>query len=414
MSGARDCAGKPDQRLVLLFAVLYFAEGAPIGLIWWGLPTILRTAGVEVSSISALSASLVLPWTLKFLWAPLVDALRGPRWNRRHWIIAAQTGMGLALVPLVFIDPARHYAWWAGLLLVHAFFAATQDVGIDALAVETVPADSRGWVNGAMQAGMLLGRSLFGGVSIVVAARWGFAAVVVPLIAVIWGTLAFVRFSSLVSPGGGRNAAEDAGQGHARRVLESLKRMVKRRSTWYGVFFALVGGAGYEAAGGLAGPYLVDHGVSGDAVGVFFSLPTVAAMLVGGLIGGRVSDRIGRVRSVTVFLLWTAGCVMALALLPAGFGAVARFGVLIALYLGIGLFTASSYALFMDLSDPEAGGTQFSAFMAATNACEAWAVWTAGQVVERSGYGPAFGLLASVSAVAVFVLVPLGRGRARI
>ena len=107
------------------FAVLYFSEGAPIGFLWWAMPTLLRAEGVALERITALTAALVLPWTLKFLWAPLVDAVRGPRWGFRHWAGAAQLGMGLALLPLLFIDPVASFGWWFALLLTHAVCAAT-------------------------------------------------------------------------------------------------------------------------------------------------------------------------------------------------------------------------------------------------------------------------------------------------
>ena len=60
------------------FAALYLSEGAPIGFLWF--------AGVSVGSITALTSLLVLPWTLKFLWAPLVDVLRPRRGGRRTWV----------------------------------------------------------------------------------------------------------------------------------------------------------------------------------------------------------------------------------------------------------------------------------------------------------------------------------------
>jgi hypothetical protein len=74
----------------LLFFSLYLSEGAPIGYLWLALPTRLRAAGVPVEQITALTSLLVLPWTFKFLVAPLVDGLRSPRWGRRHFVIASQ------------------------------------------------------------------------------------------------------------------------------------------------------------------------------------------------------------------------------------------------------------------------------------------------------------------------------------
>ena len=145
------------RRHLALFAVLYAAEGAPIGFIWWALPTVLRTADVPIARITDLTAIVLLPWVFKFLWAPLVDALRAPWFGFRAWIMTAQVTMGLALLPLLWLDPVGDFDRWRLLLLLHAFAAATQDVAVDALAINSVPAAERGRLNGAMQAGMLTG-----------------------------------------------------------------------------------------------------------------------------------------------------------------------------------------------------------------------------------------------------------------
>lgn len=88
------------QRRKFLFGLLYFSEGAPVGFIWLGLPTRLRTLDVPIEQITWLMAALILPWTLKFLWAPLVDLLRGRRRGFKHWILASQILMALSLLPL--------------------------------------------------------------------------------------------------------------------------------------------------------------------------------------------------------------------------------------------------------------------------------------------------------------------------
>jgi len=74
------------------------------------------------------------------------------------------------------------------------------------------------------------------------------------------------------------------------------------------------------------------------------------------------------------------------------------------MYFFVGAFTASSYALFMDLTDPALGATQFSAYMAATNGCESWAAWTGGRVTARLGYAPAFLGLTLVSLASLWLL----------
>lgn len=376
-----------------LFAALYFSEGGPIGLVWWALPTLLRLEGIDLRRITGLTATLVLPWTLKFLWAPLVDALRTPRWGFRAWIATAQVSMGLTILPLIWIDPATHFGWWRLCLLVHAFTAATQDVAIDALAINVVAAGDRGTLNGSMQAGMLIGRSAFGGGAILlarhVARGWIFAA----LIVCIWSSLSLVLV-----------CREPVGLLERRQPISGfvkhLRAAARRRATWLGLGFALVGAAAFEATGQLAGPYLVDRGVSQAVIGAFFGVAVVAATMVGGLVGGRLSDRWGRTRSVAYFLMGFVATIALLGALDLGGRPVPHavlLSLLSVLYAFIGLFTAASYALFMDLTDPRLGGTQFSTFMSATNACESWSGWTGGQIAGRAGYGTSFLAMCTVS-----------------
>jgi MFS transporter, PAT family, beta-lactamase induction signal transducer AmpG len=390
----------PRSRLVL-FAWLYATEGAPIGFIWWALPTLLRTRGVAVADITALTALLVLPWTFKFLWAPLVDAGRGPRWGFRAWIVTAQAVMGLALVPLLWVDPVDGFATWRALLLLHAVAAATQDVAIDACAIAGVPEAQRGTLNGAMQAGMLTGRSLFGGAGLLLASRFGSETLLGLLIA--WVLLSVPVVLLVRDP-----ALFHRERGSLAEFVRHLRSVLARRTTWWGLSFALVSAAAFEAAGQLAGPYLVDRGVEQGTIGLFFGVVVVVATVTGGLVGGRLSDRWGRRRAVALFLLAFVVPVAGLSAADALGSAASTLLLLGLMYLGVGLFTAASYALFMDLTDPRLGGTQFSAFMSATNACESWSAWAGGRLTAGAGYGTAFLVMSAVSLAAL----PLLRGMA--
>ena len=126
----------------------------------------LRAGEIPVQTITALTALLVLPWTFKWLWAPIVDIFSGPGFGLRAWILSGQAVMGLTLLPLTVLIPSLSMGALTALLLLHAVAAATQDVAIDALAIRTVPEDERGRINGYMQTGMLIGRGLFGGGSL--------------------------------------------------------------------------------------------------------------------------------------------------------------------------------------------------------------------------------------------------------
>jgi MFS family permease len=345
---------------------------------------------------------VLLPWVCKFLWAPLLDLLRGQGWGYRAWIIATQVLMAATLVPLIWIDPVAGFGWWRILLLAHAVAASTQDVAIDALAISAVPPESRGRLNGAMQAGMLTGRSVFGGGVLLIGAWLGIAGMIAVL--VMWILVAMTAAVALrqIEPPQRSNGASFAG------ALAAAARM---QTTWIGLAFALVSAAAFEATGQLAGPYLVDRNVPETTIGVFFGVVVVAAMLTGGLAGGAAADRFGRITIAALSLLGFTTFIVVLAGVDAGavMGTAALIAPLAAMYFFVGVFTAASYALFMDLTDPRLGATQFSAYMAATNACESWSAWGGGRLAAGYGYPAAFAAMSLASLASLPLLAVIRR-----
>jgi MFS transporter (putative signal transducer) len=407
------------MRRRLFYASLYMSEGAPIGYIWWYLPTRLRVEGVSVGDIGALTALLVLPWTLKFLWAPVVDLFARRGVPVRWWIVGAQAVMGLTLLPLLAVDGTAPLGFLRLVLVCHAFAAATQDVAIDTLAIRSTPAGELGAINGWMQAGMLLGRSLFGGVALFLRGRVGDDAIVIALIALIWINLAVVwraREDASVAPpesaSSGSRAISSA-LPDRRGVGDSFARILaaaaRRPGTWFGLLFAALSGAAFEGIGAVAGPFLVDRGMGEASIGAFLAGPAVIAMLAGSLLGGVVSDRAGRARAAGWFLAGICAAAFGLSAVASSGSTGMLLTGLGVLYLGIGCFTASSYALFMGLTDRSMGATQFSAYMAATNGCESWASFATGSLAQSQGYGRAFAAMAVASVLAIPLLGPIAR-----
>lgn len=387
-----------------LFAALYLCEGAPIGFIWWALPVRLAEAGVSGPDVATLLALLVLPWGLKVLWAPALDVLRTARFGLRGWILTAQLLMGLTLLPLLWLEPLADFGLLTVLLMTHAVFAATQDAAIDSLAISTVPEAERGAVTAWMQVGVLTARALFGGGALLLGNRLGDHALVGALIAVVWGGSLLLLLGG-ASPG-------PAAPVHRRQRLATFRAhltgMLTSRVTWVGFALALLAGAGFEATTSLAGVWLTGRGVDSDTIGWFFSFGSVAAMLVGALLGGRAADRWPRLRAVAVFEAAAALAVLALGLAAAAYpGPEHNGGMLVLLgvvYLTVGLATAALYALFMDLTDPALAATQFCAFMAGVNLCESWSTFTLGRLLETLDYGLGFAVMALPSLAALLLL----------
>ncbi len=387
----------------LVAFAFYFAEGVPIGFIWWAMPTLMRREGIGVDVIGSFTALLTLPWIFKFLWAPLVDTFRTAHFGFKKWIGTCQLLMCCSLLPLLFIPLAGNSTVWISCLFLHSLFAATQDVSVDALVINIVATNETGKLNGFMQAGMLLGRSLFGGGALLIAQQLGVQVTIGFMIIAIMSTMLLLIFMKeptiAISE---RSTFPD--------FRKKLAVVFSSKYTWFALAFALTAAAAFEAAGAFAGPLFTDLGMSEGRIGFFFAVPVVVAMLVGGLAGGAISDRIGRKKAVSIFLGGFVIMVTAIAvtgLLKTAVLPEIKMLLYTMMYFFTGMFTAASYALFMDITDPKIGATQFSSFMAATNGCEAWAVFTTGIVAASAGYAIAFLLMCGASLISLLFLVRL-------
>jgi MFS transporter (putative signal transducer) len=315
--------------------------------------------------------------------------------------------MGVCLLPLVFLDIHSNFPIVVPLLLAHAFAAATQDASIDALCISTVSVTERGAINGWMQAGMLAGRALFGGGALLLTEKLGQNVVVALLIGVVWFSMVLVILSRPPAP---LDTEISSIMKRWSGFAEHFKEVLRQKTTWLGLLFAALSGAGFEAVGAVAGPYMIDRGISTENVGFFFAVPVVLGMLCGALVGGYISDRIGRKRSVAIFLVLFVSDIVFIACLDAVLGEEAQRWViplLSTLYFCIGLFTASSYALFMDITSQRLGATQFSAYMGATNACESWSSLAVGKLHTSFGYPAAFVAMSVVSLLSLLILKPV-------
>ena len=364
------------------------------------MPTLMRQSGAAVNVIGAFTAMLTLPWVFKFLWAPLVDVLRTPRFGFRKWIALTQGLMCLTLLPLIFIPLEGNIALWGTLLLLHSLSAATQDVSVDALVINVVARKETGMLNGYMQAGMLLGRSLFGGGALLLIPKFGTEATIALMILAIMSTMFLLLF--IKEP-----ISAYAHKEQFRTFKKHLLSSFRARQTWYAIVFALTAAAAFEATGAMAGPFLTDQQVSMESIGFFFGMPVVISMLIGGLAGGFLSDKMSRKTSVAVFLTGVVAMVFSIAAVSFFGGEIPhyRYITLFAgMYFFTGMFTAASYALFMDATNPKLGATQFSTYMAATNGCEAWAVWAAGLITASYSYSHAFAAMCVISLLSLFFL----------
>src|SRR3979411_1599626 len=139
----RDSLAVYLQRRGLIMSLLVVSAGLPLALSGSTLLVWMRESGVDLGTIG-LFALVGTPYTLKFLWAPLVDALHVPLFTRsfgrrRGWLVFSQLLLIGAILLLALTDPARSPLFVAlGALLV-ATMSSTQDIVVDAFRVESLP-----------------------------------------------------------------------------------------------------------------------------------------------------------------------------------------------------------------------------------------------------------------------------------
>lgn len=151
---------------VLLFS-LYWAQGLPVGFMTHALPVILRAQGVSLTHIGGFGL-LMLPWSIKVFWAPLVDRYGSTKGHYRSWIIPAQLLSVIVLIILSFIpiealnQPVYLLAFFVALLFMNGI-GATQDIATDGLAVNILKNDQQHWGNTFQVMGSRLGFIVGGG-----------------------------------------------------------------------------------------------------------------------------------------------------------------------------------------------------------------------------------------------------------
>ncbi|MDA0586798.1 MAG: MFS transporter [Planctomycetota bacterium] len=162
------------QRVFVLCA-LYVAQGVPWGFMLITLPNYLVDKfGLSDDDTGELIAIILVPWSFKLLWAPLMESYTIRSMGRRRpWIIGAELMMALTLLGFLGIgDPSQSLNYLIGMYFLHNCFASLQDVCTDALALDVLPPEEQGQTNGLMWGSKLVGKGV-GAWGLAYVLRWG-------------------------------------------------------------------------------------------------------------------------------------------------------------------------------------------------------------------------------------------------
>ena len=156
------------------------------------------------------------------------------------------------------------------------------------------------------------------------------------------------------------------------------------------------------------GPFLIDRGYGEGEIGKFTATVTIGGMILGSLLAGKLAGGAQGSRPVALGLLLNVVAIGLLAtadFVTDGQQGLHLFVLLAIISVTIGWFTVALYQWLMNLTSPKLAATQFTAFMAATNVCEAWSTALFGELESRGGYPLAIGVMCVCSAISMLLLV---------
>lgn len=371
------------NRRMLICVMTGLASGMPLYLLIQLVPAWLRAADVSLAEIG-LFALVGLPYTWKFLWAPLMDRIALPLGRRRGWMLVAQIGLVLCIGALGYIDPLHETALVAVFASVIAFLSATQDVAIDAYRREILPDEELGIGNAIHVQAYRIASLVPGSLSLILAD-------LLPWVWVFWITAAFMGVGivlslSVTEPENFSPQPKTFRESLIKPFSEYFQR-VGWRTAALALFFMVAYKLGDNMATALATPFYLDLGFSMTEIGLIAKHAALWPAIAGGLLGGVFMLRLGINRALWVFGLVQMISILGFAWLASVGPALWLLAVVIAFeYLGVGLGTAAFTAFIARESSKAFAATQFALFTALAALPRSLANAVTGFIVEETGW----------------------------
>ncbi|MEW7980385.1 MAG: AmpG family muropeptide MFS transporter [Candidatus Sedimenticola endophacoides] len=391
---------------MLIAALMGFACGLPLLLTGSVLQAWMHGEGVDLATIG-LFAFVGLPYTLKFLWAPLVDRYT-PRLlgRRRGWLLLAQLALIASLVLLAFTRPALSpFSVGVAALLV-TFFSASQDIVVDAYRRESLADAEQGLGASLYVNGYRVGMILASGGGLILADHLPFSVVYL-IMAAIMG-IGLVTTVMAPEP----EASEGKPATLREAVVAPFVEYFQRNDALAILLFILLYKIGDSMAAHMTTPFYLDIGFTKTEIGAVVKLFGFWATLAGGLLGGVLILRLGIYRALLGFGLLqglsTAGFAV-LALTGNSLGWLA--GVIAFENLSGGMGTAAYIAFMASLTNKRFTATQYALLSSLMGVPRVIAAAPTGVLAEWLGWIGFFSLCALIAIPGLQLLVRLhGRG----
>ena len=354
-------AGK-ENTLKLIFSrrmitslIMGFSCGLPLLLTLDVLKVWMKEEGMDLTMIGLINL-VQIPYTWKFVWAPLMDRFTLPFLGRRRgWLLISQLALIGSIIGLGFSNPANHFWIMVAMAMLVALFSATQDIVVDAYRREDLSDKELGLGSSLYIFGYRLGTMLAAGGGLIMADHVPWSMVYMAmglfmLIGVIVTILSPEPFIDIEKPKTIKGA-----------VIEPFVEYFKRKDALWILAFILLYKIGDNMASAITAPFYLDIGFTKTQIGTVVKIFGIWAVIVGALFGGTLMVRLGINRSLWIFGFFQAISTACFAILAQIGPSIQALSAVIAFEnISTGMGSAAQLAFMASITDRRFTATQYA------------------------------------------------------
>lgn len=342
---------------VLSLLALGFASGLPLALTSGTLQAWATVENVSLTQIGFLTL-VGSAYTLKFLWAPLIDRFAFPILGRRRgWILVSQFLLALSIVAMGLLSPGSQLMPLAFLAVFVAFMSATQDIAFDAYSTDVLQQNERAAGAALRVLGYRIAMLVSSGLALILADKWlGWQYTYM----LMGGLMAVCMIATLLAPEPELKVKPPRSVREA--VVEPFKEFFTRPGALSLLLLIVLYKLGDAFAGALSTTFLIrGAGFSLSDIGYINKIFGLASTIVGALLGGSIMARLGLYRALMCFGILQAVSNLGYWVLSVSESELWLMAVVVGLEnLCGGLGTVASVALLMALCNRQFSATQFA------------------------------------------------------
>jgi PAT family beta-lactamase induction signal transducer AmpG len=396
-------SGLPKENLVLdnrtlrytMFGLLYFAQGAILSYFTALNALYLLSFDLTMSQVGIFSAIALTPFVLKIFLGMLSDRvnLLG-KGHRKPYIILGLLIQAGCLLIVPFIHPGNSFELLAFVAFVLMTGMALYDTCTDGLALDTTPPEDEGTVQGIMVGGRALG-------VVIVSAALGLLAQLTNWTVAFWslGLITLIPLALVVQA---REPARPSERAFEWKAFRAFGRRHVIALALLGALYSLV----INGASEIVNPFLEDRFGIGYLMAGLYTAVWGVGVVLGGLTGGRLTDRIGHKRAAMGALVVSLVAILALAAIT---GPVMAWPLVFIFGLAFGYYETVYFATSMDLTDPRIAASMFAILMAVANIGTGVGLALGGGLVDAIGYRWTFVIIAALNLLALPLIPPIFR-----